>query len=586
MPTRGLRSTPRVRNSCGAPADGLPTIVTMTLDLTDRRPWLRHYDPWVTPDLTAPPQPLATLLDETAAETPDLPATEFLGASLTWQAVKHRADALASWMATAGVSHGDRIGILLPNCPQYLITTFAVLRLGGVVVNINPAYTPREVAAMAQDAGLSACVTLDTRAAQVTAAAAVTPLRWVVVTALGDYAEPCDPCPPPTDAWRATAPQVVCWHDAQAPFAPPAVEVAPEDLAVLQYSGGTTGAPRAAMLTHANIHANVMQTAMFFERPQPRGGRCYLLVIPCAHVYGFTVGLLRGTWLAARLVLLPAFDPEGLLDAVRRFRPTYIPAVPSVFHALLAQPEERRAPLADVGQCNSGGAPASLALFEAWEAATGRPLNQGYGLSECSPVTHSMPHAGPRHPGTIGVPLSGTDMKIVDADTGTRTLPVGEVGELCICGPQVMRGYWRRPQESAAAVRTDADGRRWLYTGDLARLDGDGFTTIVQRKKDVILVDGFTVYPAEIEDVLASHPSVAQAAVVGLPDAQRGERIVAVIVPTSTVDPDLAALDALCREALARFKRPSEYHVRDTLPTSAAGKRLYRVLRDELSARP
>jgi long-chain acyl-CoA synthetase len=293
---------------------------------------------------------------------------------------------------------------------------------------------------------------------------------------------------------------------------------------------------------------------------------------------------MMGIRIGALQIIHPKYDPEHVLTSIRDFRPTYFPAVPTVFVSLLSHPRVAECGLEQVRAFNSGGAPCPVEVIDAFERTIGRPLNEGYGLSETSPVTHSTPQLAVRKPGTIGVPLPDTDMKIVDVETGARELPAGEAGELCIAGPQVMKGYWNRADESARVLRADADGRTWFYTGDIAWMDEDGFTSIVQRKKDLIIVDGFNVYPSEIESVLYTHPAVRLAAVIGIPDAYHGEVVKACIAlkPDATATAD--EIITHCRTGLTEYKVPRQIDIRDTLPMSAVGKILYRVLREEHTA--
>jgi len=362
----------------------------------------------------------------------------------------------------------------------------------------------------------------------------------------------------------------------------PRLDIAPDELAVLQYTGGTTGTPKGAMLTHANIFANVIQTENWTNPAYVlnRSER-YLVVIPYFHIYAFSVCMMMGIRVGALQVIHPKYDPEQVLAAIRDFRPTYFPAVPTVFVSLLNHPRVAEFGLDRVRNFNSGGAPCPVEVLEEFERRIGRPLYEGYGLSETSPVTHSTPQLAVRKLGTIGLAFPDTDMKVVDVETGTRELPIGESGELCICGPQVMKGYWNRPEESANALRADADGRIWFHTGDIARMDADGFTSIVQRKKDMILVDGFNVYPSEVEAVLYTHPAVRLAAVIGIPDKYHGEVVKACIAlkPDTTATTD--EIIAHCKVNLTEYKVPRQVEIRDTLPMSAVGKILYRVLRDE-----
>jgi long-chain acyl-CoA synthetase len=304
-------------------------------------------------------------------------------------------------------------------------------------------------------------------------------------------------------------------------------------------------------------------------------------VIPYFHIYGLTVGMMRGLWQGARQILIPKYDVEAVLAALRDYQPTYFPAVPTIFVSLLNHPRLREFHLDRVCTYNSGSAPIALEVLEAFERIVNVPLNQGYGLSEASPVTHSTAHLARRKPASIGLPMPDTDIKIVDLETGTRELPLGEAGELCVAGPQIMKGYWHKPEETALTLRTDADGVVWLHTGDIARIDEDGFTFIVQRKKDMIIVSGFNVYPSEVEGVLFTHPAVMEAAVIGVPDSYRGEAVKAFVILKPGAVATADDLNQHCVANLAEFKRPAKIEIRESLPKSAVGKVLRRVLREE-----
>jgi len=543
------------------------------------RPWLRHYDYWVPPHLNYPERSLCEILDTAAVEVPDRPATSFLGATLTFAEAKGLSDRLATALGRQGLTKGDRVGIMLPNCPQYMIAAFAVLRNGAIVVNINPTYTAREVLAVANDSGLRLLLTLDALAPLALAVRPQTALEQVIVTSLAEYSSGA--AAPPRLAGTVALADLLASVPAAEVLR---VDIAPDDIAVLQYTGGTTGTPKGAMLTHRNIFANVVQTEAFMYRTKTRGDSTYLLVIPYFHIYAFTVGMMKGVWVGARQVLLPKYDVEQVLTAIRDDPPTYFPAVPTVFVSLLGHPRAKEFGLERVRTFNSGGAPCPVEVIEQWEKAFGRTLNEGYGLSETSPVTHSTPQLALRKPGTIGLPVPDTEIKVVDLETGTRELPLGEPGELCVSGPQVMKGYWRRPDETAQALRCDADGRVWFHTGDVARIDEDGYTTIVQRKKDMIIVDGFNVYPSEVETVLYLHPAVKLAAAIGIPDPYHGEVVRSCVVLKEGAAASPEDLIAHCRTALAPYKVPAQIELRDSLPMSAVGKILYRVLRDEVQA--
>jgi long-chain acyl-CoA synthetase len=543
------------------------------------RPWRKHYDYWVPARMTYPGKPLYEILAATAVETPDAQATAFLGASLTFREIKQRTDRLAQALVTLGIAKGDRVGIMLPNCPQYILATFATLRLGAVVVNINPIYTGRELLNVATDSGIKILITLDKLAPLVLDVRAKTDLTHVIVTSLSEYA--AEQAGPPRVADTLSLTDLI---DTDYEDDLPLVGIDPDDLAVLQYTGGTTGTPKGAMLTHGNIFANVVQTETWQYRTYQRGVGRYLLVIPYFHIYAFTVGMMCGIWVGGLQILIPKYDVEQLLAAIRDFKPTYFPAVPTVFVSLLAHPKVKEYGLDQIKTINSGGAPCPVEVMEEFERRIGRPLTQGYGLSETSPVTHSTPQVAKRKMPTIGLALPDTDMKIVDVETGTREMPVGESGELCICGPQVMKGYWNKPEETADALRRHDDGRIWFHTGDVATMDDEGYTSIVQRKKDMIIVDGFNVYPSEVEGVLYTHPAVRMVAVIGVPDAYHGEVVKACVVPR---DPDVSLdeLKAHCKANLAAYKVPMHIELRESLPQSAVGKILYRVLRDELQTK-
>jgi len=540
------------------------------------RPWLSHFDYWVRPNLNYPRRPLTDILRVAASDVPDRPATAFLGAQLTYAEIKDRSDRFATALARMGIAKGDRVGIMLPNCPQYIIAVFGVLRLGAIVVNINPLYMPREIAVVAQDSGMRLLLILDLLAPAAQAIAAQTVIEKIIITSAAEYSAQNAPCPSIDGTERlcdilgsVETPQL------------PVVSIDPDDVAVLQYTGGTTGTPKGAMLTHYNIFANVVQMTTLQVPALRRGEERYLLVIPFFHIYGFSVGMMAGAWLGAQQILIPKYDVEALLNAVRDYQPTYFPAVPTIYISLLNHPNARQYGLDRIRAFNSGSAPLPLEVLAQFEQMTGGLLSEGYGLSEASPVTHTSPTLSIRKPGSVGIPLPDTDMKIVDLGEGTREMALGEQGELCIAGPQVMKGYWNRPEETAATIRPDAAGRKWLYTGDIATMDADGFTCIVQRKKDMVIVSGFNVYPGEVESVLFTHPAVMEACVIGVPDPYRGEAVKAFVVlkPGATATPD--DLKAHCAKDLAEFKRPAEVVIRETLPKTAVGKILRRVLREE-----
>jgi long-chain acyl-CoA synthetase len=498
---------------------------------------------------------------------------------LTYGEIKKRTDRLAKALVRLGVTKGDRVAIMLPNCPQYVISAFAILRLGAVVVNINPIYTARELLNVATDSGARVLITLDRLVPLALETREKSALEHVVVTSLAEYSG--EAVAAPTIAETLSLAELIAAGDGTDL---PLARIVADDLAVLQYTGGTTGTPKGAMLTHGNIFANVVQTETWHYRQYHRGEGRYLVVIPYFHIYAFTVCMMCGVWVGGLQIIIPKYDVEQVLASIRDLKPTYFPAVPTVFVSLLAHPKIKEYGLERVRSFNSGGAPCPVEVLEEFESRIGRPLSEGYGLSETSPVAISTPQLARRKFGSIGLPMPDTDMKIVDVETGTREMPLGEAGELCLCGPQVMKGYWNRPEESASVLRRHDDGRIWFHTGDVATMDEDGYTFIVQRKKDMIIVDGFNVYPSEVEGVLYTHAGVRMAAVIGLPDPYHGEIVKACIVPR---DPSVSVdeLKAYCKKNLAAYKVPVEIELRDSLPQSAVGKILYRVLREEAAVK-
>jgi long-chain acyl-CoA synthetase len=540
------------------------------------RPWLAHYDYWVRPHMNYPRRPLHEILRITAAEVPDKIATAFQGAHLTFAQIKEQSDKFATALRRLGIEQGDRVGIMLPNCPQYLIAAFAILRLGATVVNVNPLYTPREVSVVAKDSGMRLILTLNLLAPVSLAIKDQTDIENIIVTSLAEYSSEATETPIVKGALRMAD----LINDVDAPELP-TVDIDSEDVAVLQYTGGTTGTPKGAMLTHYNIFANVVQAESWRQSGGRRGEDSYLLVIPFFHIYGFTCGMMEGVWRGVEQILIPKYDVEALLKAIRDYVPTYFPAVPTIYISLLNHPQAKEYGIDKIRVFNSGSAPLPVEVIEQFERLTGGTLNEGYGLSEASPVTHSTATLARRKPGSIGLPFPDTDIKIVDIETGKTEMPVGDAGELCICAPQVMKGYWKRPDETANALRTDESGKTWLYTGDVARMDADGYTYIVQRKKDMILVSGFNVYPSEVEGVLHTHPAVMEVAVIGIPDAYRGEAVKACVV----LKPDAVAgekeLIEHCKKDLTDYKIPKKIEIRESLPKTAVGKILHRVLREE-----
>jgi long-chain acyl-CoA synthetase len=544
----------------------------MTESRYAQKPWLKQYDFWVPPEINVPNQPLYQILQLATVCYRERPAFAFMGGQLNFGEFKSRVDRLATALANLGIAKGDRVGIMLPNCPQYPISFFAIVRLGAIVVNINPIYTPREIEMVAKDSALRLIICMDLLAPLIQGVQSKTSIERMITTNLLEYSASPDKAPPAPEGTLSFSGLI----SEVTEIVHPDVKIDPsEDIAVLQYTGGTTGVPKGAMLTHRNLYANTIQSYLWGKQLTQRGEEKYLLVIPYFHIYGQTVGMLLGAWVGGMQIPIPKFDPNMLIEAIKQYHPTFFPGAPTLYISMLNHPEIKTCGLEYIKRFNSGSAPLPIEVIHQFEQISGAMLYEGYGLTEASPTTHSTPTLATRKIGSIGLAISSTECKIVDLETGLQEVPVGEAGELCIRGPQVMKGYWNRPDETAIALR---DG--WLYTGDVARMDEDGFFYIVQRKKDMIIVSGFNVYPNEVEDVLFTHPAVLEAAVIGVPDDYRGEAVKAFIVLKPDAAADKEALLEFCRSNLAKYKVPTQIEILSALPKSAVGKVLRRELRE------
>jgi long-chain acyl-CoA synthetase len=502
------------------------------------------------------------LLQEAAARYPQLPAVRFYARQLTFEQLWSASQRCAAALVGRGVQKGDRVALMLPNCPQYVIAYYGTLRAAGIVAQVNPLYTPRELDYLLTDSGADTIVIAD--ALYPVLQAAVSKPRNVLVVRLKGDVE-LDPA-----AFRFDA--VV----AEAGESAPVRQIDPrQDVAALQYTGGTTGVSKAAMLTHFNLLANVQQLLAWNESAGPPGTERFLTAIPLFHSYGMTVCMNFSFASGSVLILLPRFDLKEVMETIKATHPTYFPGVPTMYVAVLSYPHAEEYGLDSIKFCNSGAAPLPMEVMDAFATRFGGRIREGYGLSETSPVSHGQPFMLESRPGTVGIPLPDTDCEIVDLESGTRILGTGEVGEVRLRGPQVMKGYWNRPEETAIALR---DG--WLYTGDLGMMDDDGYLSIVDRKKDMIITSGYNVYPRDVEEVLYEHPAIVECCVAGVPDAYRGEMVKAFVVLRSNAAATAEVLDAFCRQRLAAFKVPRAYDFRETLPKSAVGK----VLRRELVA--
>jgi len=555
------------------------------------RVWHKAYDPGVPPHVAFSPTPLPEFLRRGARDHPDAPALIFMNRRMSYRELLAEVDRFAAGLASLGVEPGARVAIQLPNLPQTVIAFYGTLAAGATAVMTNPLYVEREIEHQWHDAGCSVAVTADFLFAQrIAAIRDRLPVEHYVIASIPDYLRfPLDVMARLKLRWSkpprvASVPEGPGVHRmgtllARTAAPPPAVSIGMEDVAVLQYTGGTTGVPKAAMLTHRNLSCNAQQTAAWFVNARsPR--EVMLGCLPFFHVFGLTVSMNFPILAGAAIVLIP--DPRdipGMMRAIVKERVTLFPGVPAMFNAIVHSPDADRLDLSSVTGCFSGSAPLPPDVLQRFEALTGSTIIEGYGLTETSPVTHANPLGGTRKIGSIGVPFPDTDMRIVSVEDGTTAMPVGEPGELLIKGPQVMPGYWNRPEETAKVLD---DG--WLRTGDVATVDEEGYVRIVGRKKDLIIAGGYNIYPDEVDAVLMSHPAVREAATIGVPDERRGETVKSFVVLREGAQATAADLEAHCRKELAPYKVPRSLEFLDELPKSSALKILRRELRERAIA--
>jgi long-chain acyl-CoA synthetase len=548
------------------------------------RLWLKHYDPAVAHHLKYPDQSIPRLVEQTAGEFPEHPATEFFGAKLTYRQLWEQVQRFAAGLAGLGVRPQTRVAIMLPNCPQAIIAYYATLWLGGVVVTTNPMYVEREMEHQWSDAGAEILIALDHLYPRVEKVLAKTPVRSVIVTSLREYLPFYLKWLYPLKARKQKLFMAVPYDGKVLNFSAIIRDTQalaegfpsqPEDLALLQYTGGTTGVAKGVMLSHGNILANVMQISAWFPGLQ-RGKERIVSILPFFHVFGMTVAMNWPLYNGATIILSPKFQVDGFLKLLHKSRPTIFPGVPTIFLAIVNHPKISEYDLSSVRFCITGSAPMPLEILTKFETMTGSVIVEGFGLSESSPVTHVNPIDGVRKPGSIGLPVPDTDARVVQLDGSEQDVSVGEVGELIVRGPQVMKGYWNMPEETVHALRAG-----WLYTGDIAKMDEDGYFYIVDRKKDMVIAGGFNIYPREIEEVLYQHPKVLDAVVIGIPDPYRGETVKAFVVPKPGVELTEGEVLGFCRTKLAAYKMPKVVELRESLPKTMVGKILRRELRAE-----
>ncbi len=563
-------------------------------------PWIAHYDQGVTATVNIPPVPLPTLLSEAASRCGQRDALIFYGNRINFLQLELAADRFARALMRLGINAGDRVAICLPNVPQFPIAFYGVLKAGAIAVPTNPLYTPHEMRHQLNDSGARAIVILDSLYPTLEAIRGETVIEHIILTDIASYLPfPLATLYPIKEARERHGkpgfekrqvkddPQVKFLSDLLGKHAgkhggyelidlPPPAD--PDDIAILQYTGGTTGLAKGAMLTHRNLVSNAIQSAVWTGMER-FSSHITLAAAPFFHVYGLTIGLNLSIYNGSTMVLMPRFIPRDVLKAIETYHPDVFPGIPTMYMAIAREIEKRgRGDIRSVRVCLSGAAPLLHEVQERFEKLSGARLVEGYGLTESSPVTHCNPLWGDRRIGTIGVPFPSTEARILDPQSW-EPLPAGERGEIAVRGPQVMRGYWKRPDETAKVLHEG-----WLRTGDIGYMDADGYFTIVDRAKDLIIAGGYNIYPREVEEVLVRHPAIQEAVVVGIPDAYRGETVRAYIVLKDGMHATSDEIIQFAKQELAIYKVPKQVVFRTELPKTLVGKVLRRALREEALA--
>jgi len=550
------------------------------------KPWLKFYEPHVPEHLDYPETTMPAVLEETARKYPDHTALIFNNAKITFREYNEAVDRFAAALQGLGVKKGDRVAVHLLNCPQFPIAYYAALRIGGIVVPCNPVYTAREMRHQLKDSGAEVIVTLSMMYPIIKQIRAETKLRHVIVANIKTYLPPLLRILFTLFKEKKGGHRVDISGDAntywftdvlaKGPARPQPVELSWDDTAVLMYTGGTTGISKGAELTHQNILVNAQQCKVWISAGEAED--ISLTALPLYHSFAMTTCMNMDTLIGAAMLLIPnPRDLEDVLKSITKHKPTFYPGVPAMYVAINNYPDLSKYDVSSIKACVSGAAGLPVEVQKRFQELTGAKLVEGYGLSEATPVTHANPIYGENRVGTIGVPWPDTEVKIVDVETGEQVLGAGQAGELCIHGPQVMKGYWNMPEETANTLREG-----WLYTGDIAVMDEDGYFKIVDRKKDMILgAGGFNVYPREIEDVLYEHPKVLEVAAAGIPVAGKGERVKVYVVLKEGETATEEEIIAFCRENLAPYKVPKFVEFRTDLPKTMVGKILRRVLVEE-----
>jgi long-chain acyl-CoA synthetase len=550
----------------------------------EERPWFKQYDKGVPATLEYPEVPLFYFLEEAARKHPETACTIFKGARVTYKEMNDITDRLAAALASLGVRKGDRVGIFMPNSPQFVMAYFAILKLGGVVVATNPLYSPREIEHQLNDAGVEVMFVMSNFYSRIKEVQSKTKIRKLIVGTIKEALPPLlgflfGLTKEKKDGHRVTLAAGDIWMkdliERCKPEDRPKIEVSPNDIALFQYSGGTTGISKGAVALHRNLVANALMIRTWLVNCE-EGKEVILMAIPLFHVYGMVAGMIFAMRAGGTMVMVPnPRDLKDVLDSIQKYKVTVYPGVPTMYNAINHHPDvlARKYDLSSIKACISGSAPLLRETKEKFESLTGGKLVEGFGMSETPTATHANPLFGKNPPGSIGLPLPDIECRIISLDDEVTVLPAGEVGELVVKGPNIMKGYHNMPTETANSLR---DG--WLYTGDIARMDEDGFFYIVDRKKELIKPGGFQVWPREVEEVIAQHPKVLEVGVAGVPDPYRGETVKAWVVlkPGETATEE--DIKEFCKDKLAKFKVPTHVEFRSELPKTMVGKILRREL--------
>lgn len=556
------------------------------------QPWLKNYDKPVPHTVgEIPNKPIFSILEEAAVRFPDRPCTIFKGRVITYKEMNDLTDRMAAGLAAEGVKKGDRVGVFIPNTPQFVIAYWGILKAGGIVVATNPLYTPREMEHQLNDSGVEIMVVMSNFYTRIKEAQPKTKVKKIIVTNIKEQLPPLlallfTVAKERKDGHRVTLAAGDVWmkdllknHTASQR---PKLSISGDDIALFQYSGGTTGLAKAAMAKHRNLIANTLQMKAWFHMAK-EGQEVTLMAIPLFHVYGMVAGMMFTLKIGGVMVMVPnPRDLKDVLENIDKYRPSMFPAVPALYNAINNHPDVQagKYQLGSIRACLSGSAPLLAETKERFEKLTGAIVVEGFGMSECPTASHCNPFDGANKTGSIGMPLPGVEALIVSLDDGKTVMAPGEEGELILRGPQVFAGYWNMPTETENTLRPSPvdNGAPFLYTGDIAKIDGEGYFFIVDRKKELIKPGGFQVWPREVEEVLSAHPKVLEVGVAGVPDAQSGEAVKAWVVlkPGETLSAD--EVRAFCKDKLTGYKVPKHVEFLSALPRTTVGK----VLRREL----